>query len=351
MSSEVNINNYIPLPDPIKITEHQWPSDIKPLVSIRTMAYNHENYIRECLEGVLMQKTTFPVEFLIHDDASTDNTAAIIKEYEKRYPNVIKAYYQTENSYSKNPKEKRRLRQNFFLMFKGKYIALCEGDDYWIDPLKLQKQVSFLEENDEYGLVHTKAKVFNQTTGKMLDDVIGDPNNTYFDFLMKNRIATVTVVLRNSLIKEYRKEVKPGNMNWKMGDYPLWIWISRRSKIMFLPDSTVVRRLVKGSVSNQQDREKQIEFLRSTIQIKKYFISKYSCTEEKLKAIKEKIAIDKIKAAVINQSYDLYTEGIREKKKLNSDITMFERMYGVILRSPILTNILVFILKYRKRAL
>lgn len=119
----------------------------RPLVSISCITYNHNLYIRECIEGFLLQKTTFPLEILIHDDASTDGTKEIIKEYENNYPEIIKPIYEAENQWSKG----RRGSMIFnFPRALGKYIALCEGDDYWIDEFKLQKQVDFLEKNERY---------------------------------------------------------------------------------------------------------------------------------------------------------------------------------------------------------
>lgn len=116
------------------------------IVSVLCTAYNHEKYIRHCLDGFVMQKTNFRYEVLINDDASTDNTAAIIREYEEKYPEIIKPIYQTENQFSKKV---RITREVLFPRAGGKYIALCEGDDYWIDPLKLQKQVDALERHPE----------------------------------------------------------------------------------------------------------------------------------------------------------------------------------------------------------
>jgi glycosyltransferase involved in cell wall biosynthesis len=118
-----------------------------PLVSICCSTYNHEKFISDALDGFLIQKCNFPVEILIHEDCSTDNTAAIIKEYQKNYPNLIKPIFQKENQYSKGIKP---FTQLLYPRATGKYIALCEGDDYWTDPLKLQKQVEFLEANPEY---------------------------------------------------------------------------------------------------------------------------------------------------------------------------------------------------------
>ena len=124
--------------------------DIK--VSICSLAYNHEKYIRQTLEGFVGQKTDFRFEVLVHDDASTDGTADIIREYAEKYPEIIKPVYQIENQYSKDVE----ITTTFlFPRARGKYIAFCECDDYWCDPYKLQKQVVFLENNPEYsGSVH-----------------------------------------------------------------------------------------------------------------------------------------------------------------------------------------------------
>lgn len=125
-----------------------WKGDIEnPLVSICCITYNHEPYIRDALEGFLIQETDFPFEILIHDDASPDKTASIIKEYYRKYPKLIKPIFQNENQYSKGIKV--NLKYNF-LRAKGEYIAVCEGDDYWSDKKKLAKQVKFLEENKSF---------------------------------------------------------------------------------------------------------------------------------------------------------------------------------------------------------
>ena len=112
-------------------------------VSIICFAYNHEKYIRQCLDGFVMQKgVTF--EIIIHDDASTDKTADIIREYESNYPNLFKPIYQSENQYSQHVS----IQKEFMVpLVSGKYIAMCEGDDYWTDPYKLKKQYDALESN------------------------------------------------------------------------------------------------------------------------------------------------------------------------------------------------------------
>ena len=128
------------------------------IVSIRCTAYNQEKFIRETLEGFIMQKTNFRFEAIVHDDASTDNTADIIREYAEKYPDIIKPIYETENQYSK--KDGSLLR----IMNEGKYITMCEGDDYWTDPYKLQKQVDFLEAHPDYVLCSHRYQEFYQNS-------------------------------------------------------------------------------------------------------------------------------------------------------------------------------------------
>jgi glycosyltransferase involved in cell wall biosynthesis len=142
----------------LPITEHQWDPDIMPLVSITCITFNHERFIHEAIMGFLKQETTFPVEILVNDDASTDRTAEVVREFEKRYPQLIFPIYQETNQFSQGI--------NPFLGFlfpraRGKYIALCEGDDYWVDPLKLQKQVNVLLKHPDTIICGARARTWN----------------------------------------------------------------------------------------------------------------------------------------------------------------------------------------------
>lgn len=147
------------LDTPIPVAEQRWDKTIRPYVSVSCITYNHEAVIKDALDGFLMQQTTFKIEVLIHDDASTDNTANIVKEYEEQYPDVFKVIYQTENQYSKKVKIGYTYQYPRVL---GKYYAPCEGDDYWTDPLKLQKQLELLESNPNLVACFTNATYVNQ---------------------------------------------------------------------------------------------------------------------------------------------------------------------------------------------
>ena len=124
-------------------------------LSIVCLAYNHKAFIREALDSFVMQKTNFPFEVIIHDDASTDGTSDIIREYEAKYPDIIKPIYQTENQWGK-----KHIWRDIVLPFvRGEYVAMCEGDDYWTDPLKLQKQVDFLDAHSDYSVCTTRNSI------------------------------------------------------------------------------------------------------------------------------------------------------------------------------------------------
>lgn len=127
------------------------------MVSISCITFNHEPYIARALDSFLMQKTSFPFEILVYDDASTDRTQEIIREYERNYPDVIKPYYQTENQYSKGKYNVEGFYN--YPRAKGKYIAMCDGDDYWIDEKKLQMQVDYMEAHPECAMCLHSARI------------------------------------------------------------------------------------------------------------------------------------------------------------------------------------------------
>ena len=242
-----------------------------PLVSICCLTYNHEPYIRDCLEGFVMQQTNFIFEVLIHDDASTDNTAAIIREYEVKYPSIIKPIYQTENQYSKGVKVTSVYN---FPRVKGQYVAMCEGDDYWTDPLKLQKQVDFLENNNDYGLVYTKTKVFFEGSKKFKKTLFGLEIPTK-GILFNNPIPTLTTLLRKDILQGFLDSQSDEVPRWQMGDYPIWIYFYYHSEIYFLNEVTGVRRMLLNSASNFSDGSKRMRFIKNGIQMSRFYAKKY----------------------------------------------------------------------------
>ncbi|MDC4238566.1 glycosyltransferase [Clostridium tertium] len=284
------------------------------LVSIDCITYNHEKYIAQAIESFLMQKTNFKYEILIHDDSSTDATQEIIKEYQRRYPDIIKPVLQSENQYSKGIK---RISYTFNISrAKGKYIAICEGDDYWSDPYKLQKQVDYMEKNDDCGMCFHAYKV--ESNGKI---------NKCVRSYKKSKIATVEdivigdgdFVATNSIL--FRKEVmeNPPEFYFKcnVGDYPLQILTSMEKYAYYIDEPMSVyryfsanswtRRMLSGSDSNKKVisfRENIIEMLK---EVNKFTDNIYA------NAINKKILLFKMDVLLLKNDVD----SLKNLKKLN----------------------------------
>ncbi|HET8886992.1 MAG TPA: glycosyltransferase [Salinimicrobium sp.] len=228
----------------------------QPVVSICCITYNHESYIEEALNGFLMQETDFPFEIVIHDDASTDNTANIIKEYEKKYPDLFRPIYQTENQKSKY---KSGMNPRFnYPRAKGKYIALCEGDDYWTDPLKLQKQVDFLERHENCSMVFTGCIVNKSNGEKRLIKYDGLKTLDANEYVGENYfMATASLLFKKSILETPAKE-------WMMksfaGDFVLRYRALSKGKIGNIKDITVVynKGISINSWSNRKLNKKNI---------------------------------------------------------------------------------------------
>ena len=133
---------------------------MRPLVAINCLVYNHEPYLRDCLEGFVMQQTNFPFVAIVHDDASTDHSADIIREYAAKYPDIIHPIYETENQWRKADGSLRKIMNAAIEATGAPYIAMCEGDDYWTDPYKLQKQVNFFDTHPNVGLCYTDCDIY-----------------------------------------------------------------------------------------------------------------------------------------------------------------------------------------------
>lgn len=247
----------------------------KPLVAIRCITYNHEPYIRDALESFVMQKTYFPFVAIVHDDASTDGTGDIIREYAEKYPDIIKPIIETENQYSKHDGSLGRIINGACEATGAKYIAMCEGDDYWTDPLKLQKQVDFLESHPEYGMCYTRVKRYDQAKNKFID-IWGGYYETLEELLKRNTIPTLSVVLKLDYMKQYKHEIKPEAKKWSMGDIPLWLYIAANSKIYFLNEETGVYRILQKSASHPLNPISCLEFGLNGYNIHLFFANKYN---------------------------------------------------------------------------
>lgn len=228
------------------------------LVSVYCATYNHVTFIRQCLEGFVMQKTSFPFEVLIHDDASTDGTQDIVREYAARYPDIIKPIYQKENQFSRGVKI---YLTYVFPRVKGKYIAMCEGDDYWTDPYKLQKQVDFLESHPDYVMCSSRFDKYWQESGLLEEDP--DKKFKGADYDLQNLIGgkwltqTLTVMYRRSALDLKRYEQYGMSL-----DMILFYELLKHGKGYCFPEVMGVYRYHDGGVWSEvsQNHRRLIEF-------------------------------------------------------------------------------------------
>jgi glycosyltransferase involved in cell wall biosynthesis len=205
------------------------------------ITYNHEPFVAQAIEGILMQKTDFETELIIGEDCSTDNTRAICLAYKEKYPDKITLLL---------PDKNLGMDKNFLEVLKassGKYIAVCEGDDYWTDPLKLQKQADFMEANPEYAIVYHRVKILEQETGLLKDEYQNtlqeEQTYTILDLAKRNFIHTPSILFRRSSLEdEYFSRPDASMM-----DYYLWMLCAKNGKIKYLPEFMAAYRTWNGS--------------------------------------------------------------------------------------------------------
>lgn len=241
------------------------------LVSVLCLTYNQVRYVRDCLNGFVSQKTNFAFEVIVHDDASTDGTKEIIQEYAIKYPSIIKPILETDNQYSKVGFGGIKKIVKPYL--KGKYIAFCEGDDYWTDSLKLQKQLQIFRENELVDLVFTNIDYLYEETGKCISRFLTTNgrrvSNSFSDHLFNtNFIAPCTWMYKSEfLLVDDKKYVD--------ASFVTALEIFANGNVYFLDEVTAVYRCVKESASHSASLEKRYKHLKGVINIKKEYIEKY----------------------------------------------------------------------------
>lgn len=240
------------------------------LVSVIVITYQHENYIKDCIEGILIQKTDFPIEIIIHDDASIDGTVDIIKEYEKK-DKRIRSILQSTNVRSTGVS----IFPKVFAHANGEYIAICEGDDYWTDQYKLKKQVEFLEKNPDYGIVFsdtdhliesTKSVIlsYDQTKRRKIPQ-----GNVVEKILYKNLYKTCTALFRKSVFNNFEEIFNDKTIETR--DFAYWLCIAKNGKVGYLSESTAVYRVRERSASHFDSFKEHNLFVKNANRISFFF--------------------------------------------------------------------------------
>lgn len=275
----------------------------KIMVSIQCLVYNHEPYLRQCLDGFVMQKTNFKFEAIVHDDCSTDNSALIIREYAEKYPEIIKPIYESENQYSKHNGDLDRIMNS---ACKGKYIAFCEGDDFWTDPMKLQKQVTAIESDSKNTMVYTAFSTVDETGNSIYRDDLHynmrkSKSGNIFPFLLFRNVVMTVSCMVNRKVLESKLYLDCNNSL----DYNLFLAASLLGNCIYLDHNTCSYRKVGYSMTNSNRNLVQQRFL----QVWEYYV------EIVLNNSKQRIIADKNLTLnfILAKSIDLWLKGFGTK--------------------------------------
>ncbi|MBO7050604.1 MAG: glycosyltransferase family 2 protein [Bacteroidaceae bacterium] len=251
-------------------------TDERPLmVSIKCMVYNHAPYLRQCLDGFIMQKTNFRFEAMVHDDASTDNSADIIREYAQKYPDIIKPVIEKENVYSKDIIRLRRITNE---MCTGKYVAHCEGDDFWTDPYKLQKQVDYMEAHPGCSLCFSAARILCEKGIPDSDSLVFEQQKTrdwYGTEITKQWSVATASILHINDMHDY-----PYDPRFIYGDGPLLLFMLQKGYLHCIGEQMVTYRRNASSVSYQTRNIPRI--ITHYEAIKEVFGKKYHYADRKI---------------------------------------------------------------------
>lgn len=303
------------------------------LVSIGCITYNHENYIADAIEGFIKQKTNFKLEIIINDDASTDKTPNIIRSYEKKYPNIIRAIYQVENQFSKGKDVDYEFIQK---TAKGKYIAMCEGDDYWTDPNKLQKQVNYMENHPECSMCfHAAQRV--TAAKKPLGDFLGNygsGNKTY-------KLKDIGGEFLATASKMYVKILMDNPPEWyfigEASDFTSQLIIIDKGYAYYMDEVMCAYRVnVPGSSNdrlNKRSKEEIVNYNKERIRILNKF-DKYSNYRNKdfvkKAALVYELNILWLEGKIKNRAYKLETiksKGYFDSMKLKEKTKLYTKCY------------------------
>ena len=306
------------------------------LVSISCLTYNHFPYIRQCLNGFIMQRTTFAFEVLIHDDASTDGTAEIIREYELRYPNIVKPIYQIENQYSKGVKVQRVYN---YPRAKGKYIAFCEGDDYWSDPYKLQKQVDILENNPNATFVYTNFQTIEENGDYIIRPVYEDYARNSFSgdifgrLIRGNFILTLTTCFRKDILFCDELVKAPVSLDY------LWFLIaSSKGPVYYIPDKTGCYRLQPNGLTSLMPQK----ISKMTLEVFKYVSRLYLNKQIRKRNFKDDFSI---KTFILRRAIGLYLDS---DKDLWHEIVYHHRLLLPYIVPAVIEILICRIRRYKK---
>ena len=255
-----------------------------PLVSVCVTTYNHEPYLAAALDAILAQRCDFGVEVILGEDCSSDNTLAVCREYAERYPDAVHLIASTSNV---------GWRENYRRCVeaaRGKYIAFCDGDDYWCNENRLAEQVTLMEQNANVGLCYTLAERRNEN-GAFVEYFPKGKGHTSLDTLLHDWcVENCTTLARRDLVLAYYATEKPENRaEWLTEDLPMWLFVAAHSEVAYIDRVTAVHRVFPDSVSHSTSLAKRLAFCDSSSNIKLWFDERYNGCRQRNHLLSERM--------------------------------------------------------------
>lgn len=293
------------------------------MFSVEVTTYNQKEYIAQTLQSIIDQEHNYKYEILVSDDCSTDGTQDVIKEFQEKYPDIIKPRYNEKNLGAMT---------NYYTNIEraqGKYLMGCGGDDYWL-PGKVQKQIEFMEKNPGFGLCYSRAKIYKEELD-CYDGYTGSTYNDKNDILLKgNCVSALTTCVRMDFYKKYYNEIQPQNKDWLTEDYPLNIYSFFESNVYYMSEPLAVYRVIKGSLCHQINPHKQFIFEKSIYNIRIFFANKYNISIE-VKTDKDFFELVKNSFSVNKSELESLRKELSLTKEYNFLILYFKKVLKNIL--------------------
>lgn len=266
------------------MTEYPTQAVHQPVVSVCIQTFNQAKYIRRCLDSIIAQKTSFPIEILLGEDESSDGTRDICIEYAEKYPAQIRLFLHSRDNniaIDGTPTGRFNFLYNIFSA-RGEYLAVCEGDDAWIDELKLQKQFDFMRANPQCSMVHTNYFLMSSSGEKKSYRSKSLPEfwPSAEKLLLNNYIGTLTAFMKRTSVIQIIENDGGQNLRWPMLDYYLWLKLSRIGPLGFLNDKTAIYNIAEGSLSAFGDEDRHSRFLDAVQEMQMTLIQEFMGEEE-----------------------------------------------------------------------
>ncbi len=277
-------------------------------LSVAVITYNQEKYISKTLNEILNQKTEFSYNIVIGEDSSKDFTAQICDDFQKKNADTITVIHNEKNL---------GVTKNFYNVIKnctGEYLMVCAGDDYWLQD-KIQFQIDFMENNAEIDFIYGKVIGINHNDEKINFSWGKQLNNFNDIFSNEAAIPPVTMCVRKSVMDEYLNDVNPESSNWKMEDYPFYLWIFKNKKTAFIDKYFAAYRVLENSISHSSDAQKEIQFHKYVKDVRESYIEKYALGSSYSFKAQEIFVRNKMGIAVSHRNKKIFEEAFRELKK------------------------------------